>query len=314
MRATLAILMAGRSSRFGRPKALEPIGPSGEALFEYAVHDALRAGLERIVFVARPGDEMFLATQLRARLGRGVPFEIVLQKAEDVPEGFRAPPGREKPWGTGHAVLALGRAVREPFVVANADDFYGATAIPKLVRRIKDARTTGDPSHFLAGYELRDTPASASGGVNRAVCAVDAALCLQEIVEMFDIRADSDGWRGRTEEGDERRMAPEVLSSMNLWAFQPSILEALKGAFARFHAGLEDPLEEEFRISTAVNELVGTGRVRVRVVPIEERAYGMTFPEDRAAVVSGVAQAVASGHYPTELRAWFERRRGSTPA
>lgn len=314
MRATLVILMAGRSSRFGRPKTLEPIGPSGEALFEYAVHDALRTGCERIVFVAHPGDEMFLASQLRARLGSAVPFEMALQRIEDVPEGFRAPPGREKPWGTGHAILSLRGAVREPFVVANADDFYGATAIPKLVRRIRDALTTGDPSHFLAGYQLRNTPASGSGGVNRAVCTVDGALYLQEIVEMFQIRADADGWRGRTEEGGELALDPEVLSSMNLWAFQPSILEALKGAFERFHAGLEDPVEEEFRISTAVSELVGTGRARVRVVPIEERAYGMTFPEDRAAVVSGVAQAVASGDYPTELKAWFRRRRGSTPA
>ena len=313
MPVTLAILAAGRSTRFGRPKQLEPIGPSGEALFEYAVCDAIRAGIHRVVFVVPPGEESAFTAQLHARIGRAIPIELVAQRIEDLPPGFRPPPGRGTPWGTGHAVLSLGRMVREPFLVLNADDFYGPGIIHRLVRRLGDARTTGDPSHFLAGYRLEETPMSGAGGVNRAVCAVDASLILEQLEEVRDIRPSGLEYRGVGSGGAELQLKPEALCSMNLWAFQPSIFDLLDASFRRFHARLADPLESEFLLSTAVGELVGTGRARVRVVPAEERAYGMTFPGDVAAVASGVATAVATGAYPTDLGEWFERRQSHLP-
>lgn len=313
MRLPLVILAAGRSSRFGRPKPLEPIGPSGEALFEYAVYDAVRAGCDRILFVTRPDTEALYRAQAKARLGDSVPFDIVTQRIDDVPAGFRPPAGRERPWGTAHAVLSLREHVREPFLVLNADDFYGPEAIPRLQRRLRDARTTGDPSHFLAGYELRDTPVSESGGVNRAICQVDSALFLERIEELFRIRTQDGGYVGDSADGTSLVLRPETFCSMNLWGFQRTIFERLWPAFERFHARLGDPERDEFRLSTAIGDLVSTGRVRVRVVPTGERAFGMTFAGDVAAVSSGVAQSVASGHYPTDLGAWFERRRGRTP-
>ena len=307
MPVTLAILAAGRSSRFGRPKPFEPVGPSGEALFEYAAYDAIRAGCGRIVFVTTPEQESAFRARARGRLGTAVGVDTVTQRLDDVPPGFRSPAGRDAPWGTGHAVLSVGRSVRGPCVVLNADDFYGPQIIARMVRRLRDARTTGDPSHFLAGYRLADTPVSNGGGVNRAICEVDASLQLDRLEEVRDIRPVEAGFAGTDENGRRRALKPEDLCSMNLWAFQPSIFEKLRGAFERFHARVKDPLLDEFLLSSAIGRLVETGRARVRVAAAEQRAFGITFPEDRDAVVSGIATAVARGDYPTDLGAWFER-------
>ncbi len=313
MRLTLLVLAAGQSTRFGRPKQLEPVGPSGEALFEYAVYDGVRAGCSRVLFVTSPDTEALYRAQANARLGTSVPFDVVTQRIDDVPPGFRAPPGRERPWGTAHAVLAARHALREPFLTLNADDFYGSEAIPRLVRRLRDARTMGDPTHFVAGYQLRHTPVSESGGVNRAVCSVDAALFVERIEEVLDLRIQNERYVGRAQDGSTLVLRPEAFCSMNLWGFQHTILERLWSAFERFHARTRDPEGDEFLLSTAVGNLVSTGRARVRVVPTDEHAFGMTFAADVAAVASGVAQAVASGRYPTDLGRWFERRRGRVP-
>ena len=312
MPVTLAILAAGRSSRFGRPKQFEPVGPSGEALFEYAAYDAIRAGCHRIIFVVSPGEEVHFQAQLVSRLGGAIPWEVVTQRLDDLPPGFRPPAGREAPWGTGHAVLTLGRVIREPCLVLNADDFYGPRIISRLMRRIRDARNTGDPSHFLAGYQLAETPRSMNG-VNRGVCLVDASLVLEHLEEVRDIRPEGLEYRGIGESGATLQLKPEVFCSMNLWAFQPSIFQALQASFQKFHARLRDPVTSEFLLSTAIGQMVGTGRARVRVVPAEERAYGMTFPDDVEGVESGVALSVAVGDYPTDLGEWFDDRRSHVP-
>ena len=313
MSVTLAILAAGRSTRFGRPKQFEPVGPSGEALFEYAVYDGVRAGCHRVVFVTAPGDESLFDAQVTARLGPSIDVDIVSQRMDDLPPGFRPPADREAPWGTGHAVLSLGRVVREPFVVLNADDFYGPGIIQQLVRRLRDARMMGDPRHFLAGYQLGQTPISEQGGVNRAICSVDAGLQLEHLEEVRGIRRDGDLFIGVGARGQKLEMKPEVLCSMNLWGFQPRIFEQLEASFQKFHARLQNPLTSEFLLSEAVGGMVGTGRARVRVVPAEQEAFGMTFEEDLGAVSSGVATAVARGDYPTDLGEWFDHRRSHGP-
>ncbi len=313
MRLTLAILAAGRSARFGRSKQLEPIGPSGEALFEYTVHDAIRAGCDRVVFVTPPREAELLQAAAEIRLGRSFPVEFISQSLEDVPAGFRPPAARVKPWGTGHAVLALRDRVREPFLVANADDFYGARTIARLVRRIRDGLMTGDPSHYLAGYELQDTGVPEGRGVNRGLCSVDASLIMERLEEVRDIATRDGEYVGTGTDGLEQTLRPERLVSMNLWAFQPSIFAPLAEAFKRFHARLADPIQSEFLLSDAVGALVETGRARIRVVPTGEKAFGLTHPDDLAAVESGVSLAVAVGDYPTDLGRWFENRKGGIP-
>ncbi len=313
MRLSLVVLAAGQARRFGRLKQLEPVGPSGEALFEYLVHDAIRAGCDRVVFLTRPDLEARLRRHVADRLGHALRVDYVTQESGDVPRGFRSPVGRRKPWGTGHAVLAVRHVVREPFIVANADDFYGPSPVGRLAKRIRDARSTGDPSHFLVGYELRNTSLSDAGGVNRAICRCDSSMVLEAIEEVRGIVRSEDGITGTTANGGERPLAGEELASMNLWGFQPAIFEPLWHLFERFHAALQNPLDDEFLLSDAIGSLVAARRIRVRVLPTDERGFAMTYLEDLDLVDSAVAESVAAGFYPTDLARWFGKRRGTVP-
>ena len=313
MRLSFVVLAAGRASRFGRLKQLEPVGPSDEALFEYAVHDAVRAGCHRVVFVTRPDLEPRLRAHAARRLGEALRVEFVTQDMGDLPAGFRAPAGRSKPWGTGHAVLALRRLVQEPFIVCNADDFYGPRSIGRLARRVRDALTTGDPSHFVIGYRLRETLLPSSRGANRGICLSDSAGFAESIEEVREIRHEGSAIAGLGEDGSPRPLTGDELASMNLWAFQPSIFQPLWHRFERFHMETDDPIAAEFLLSSAVGRLVESRRIRVRVIPTEDRGLALTFPEDRDAVASGVNEAVAAGDYPVDLAAWFRARRGTVP-
>ncbi len=313
MRLSLVVLAAGRARRFGRLKQLEPVGPSGEALFEYLVHDAVRAGCGRVLFLTRPDLEARLRRHVADRLGHGIRIEYVTQELDDVPRGFRCPVGRRRPWGTGHAVLALRHVVREPFIVANADDFYGPSPVGRLARRIRDARSTGDPSHFLVGYELRNTSLSEAGGVNRAICRCDASMVLEAIEEVRGIVSSGAGITGTGADGGERSLSGEQLASMNLWGFQPAIFEPLWHMFERFHSDVRDPLKDEFLLSDAIGSLVAGRRVRVRVLATDERGVALTYREDLDVVGSAVAESVAAGFYPTDLARWFGKRRGTVP-
>ena len=172
---TLAILAAGRSARFGRPKTLEPVGPSGEVLFEYAICDAIRAGCGRVVFVTSADRTEQIMSRAAEHAGRAVPVDFVAQSLDDLPAGAQPPAQRAKPWGTGHAVFALRKKIEEPFLVVNADDFYGPRAIESFGRRVADALAGGDDVHFLAAYELHRTGVSSASGVNRGIVAAGAS-------------------------------------------------------------------------------------------------------------------------------------------
>ena len=172
---TLAILAAGRSARFGRPKTLEPVGPSGEVLFEYAICDAIRAGCGRVVFVTSADRTEQIMSRAAEHAGRAVPVDFVAQSLDDLPGGAVPPAGRAKPWGTGHAVFALRKKIEEPFLVVNADDFYGPRAIESFGQRVREALAPGDDSHFLAAYELHRTGVSRTSGVNRGIVAAGSA-------------------------------------------------------------------------------------------------------------------------------------------
>ena len=174
-RLTLAILAAGRSARFGRPKTLEPVGPSGEVLFEYAICDAIRAGCGRVVFVTSADRTEQIMSRAAEHAGRAVPVDFVAQSLDDLPAGAQPPAQRAKPWGTGHAVFALRKKIEEPFLVVNADDFYGPRAIESFGRRVADALAGGDDVHFLAAYELHRTGVSSASGVNRGIVAAGAS-------------------------------------------------------------------------------------------------------------------------------------------
>ena len=282
----LVILAAGVGSRFGGPKQLSPIGPSGETLLDYAIYDAMRAGFTRAVLVIRKE----LATPLDEHISevtRGVvPVQFVEQP---VPEG------RAKPWGTGHAVLAARGAVDGPFAVCNADDYYGPGAYRLLAAHLT-AKASTPPLHAFVGYRLDET-LSDHGGVARAVAATGSDGLVARLVEVKDLTA----------AGKQSEFTGAESVSMNLWGFTPEVFAALEEQFAAFLAAPQRAPDAEFLLSTALGDQVAAGRARLRVLPAPDRWLGMTFTADVAAVRAALADLVRAGTYPADLRAAFTR-------
>lgn len=281
MPMTLVVMAAGRGSRFGGMKQVAGVGPRGEALFDYAVYDALRCGFDDVVFVVSPESHGPVAGHAGRGFDRRVEVRYALQEA----------PGRRKPWGTGHALLCASAEVGGPFGVVNADDFYGRSSFELLGRALGD--NAGD--HVLVGFNLRQS-LSPNGGVSRGVCDVEDGV-LVTIAELHDIAA-VDGVISNREgvpvTGDE-------LISANLWGFQPSFGEVLRVEFDRFLAERGDDPDAEFLIGDAVASLPRHGDAIVRVVPTTERFLGMTYREDVADLTAEIASLVAGGRYPSPL-------------
>jgi MobA-like NTP transferase protein len=295
MRATLVVLAAGLGSRYGGLKQLVPVGPSGEALLDYGVYDAVRAGFRNVVFVIRGEVEELLHRHVSEVIGTGVEVAYARQVLD------RAPPGRTKPWGTGHAVLAAAPEVAGPFAVMNADDFYGAGAYRALFEHLASAG-----EHALVGYPLAET-LSPHGGVSRGIAEPDARGYLSRLTEVTDIEPRGSGFTGRTTAGQPVTLEGGEIVSMNLWGFTPAVLPALERQFARFLEVLGADAGAEFLLSEAVGAQAAAGEARVRVLRARERWFGMTFSADDAAVRDEVAHLVDAGVYPANLRAGFER-------
>lgn len=281
----LVILAAGVGSRFGGPKQLSPVGPSGETLLDYAIYDARRAGFTRAVLVIREELRAPLREHVARVIGAALPVEYVEQP---VPEG------RGKPWGTGHAVLAARDAVGEaPFAVCNADDYYGPGAYRLLAEHLT-ANAGTPPLHALVGYRL-DATLSAHGGVARAVATTGPDGMVTRLVEVKNVRGGEGPFTG----------AEQV--SMNLWGFAPDVLAVLEEQFMAFLDGPGQAPDAEFLLSTALGDQVAAGRARLRVLPAPDRWLGMTFAADVAAVRTALAELVRAGIYPADLRAAFTR-------
>ena len=297
---TLAILAAGLSSRYGAAKSLDPVGPDGESLLDYAVYDALASGFGAIGFVVRRVTEGALQSRIQTRFGRALPVSYVRQELWPLPGGRRPPSARMKPWGTGHAVLRLAALAPGPFAVANGDDFYGRSSYARLATSLAEDPT--GPTFHLIGFRL-GTTLSEFGGVSRAVCDIDEEGRLVGLEEVLGIEATEEGaLLGKTVDGKRRILQPDALVSMGLWGFTPAVFDLLEQRFADFleqHG--EDP-EREFLLSDAVGAMVSSGVADVFVHPSEEPWFGMTYKEDRARVEAHIAELVEQGEYPESLR------------
>jgi hypothetical protein len=289
----LVILAAGVGSRFGGLKQLAPVGPQGEALLDYGVYDAVRAGFRSIILVIRREVEELFHRHVADVIGSGVAVSYAHQALDP------APPGRTKPWGTGHAVLAAAWGIRGPFAVMNADDYYGAGAFRLLFDHLAVA---GD--HALVGYTLRETT-SAHGGVSRAIAELDAQGYLSRLTEVADIAGRGSTYTGRTIPGETVRLDGSELVSMNLWGFTPALLPTLERQFARFLEARGTEPTPEFLLSEAVGAQVTAGRARLRVLPAPDRWLGVTFAADVPAVRDEIASLVRAGVYPSDLRDAF---------
>jgi hypothetical protein len=273
---TLVVLAAGLGSRYGGLKQLEAVGPSGETLMDYAFFDAARAGFAAAVVVLRPGMEREFRAPLDVRVARQ-----------------ELPAGRSKPLGTTHAVLAAREEVRGSFCVVNADDFYGRSAYEAVAGSLR-----GTPDWVLAGYRLADT-LSAAGGVNRAVCRVDAEGCLTGLEEVTAIVRRQSQIVGRAG-GCQAWLDQDDLVSMNMWGFTHGGFEVLGARFGEFLARGPGPAEESL-LPTAVGEAIQAGAARVRVVPARSRWIGMTHQDDRPRVMAELRRLVEAGEYPSPL-------------
>ena len=294
---TLVILAAGRATRFGRLKQLVPIGPGGEALLDYALYDGVLAGFSRFVLViqeALRGD--FDAHLAPARAG-GLDIRYACQRLAHPGLVDTPPPGRTRPWGTGHAVLTAGEHIDGPFAVCNADDFYGRGAHAALADAMHGG--SGHARTYTIAYPLEVT-LSGSGGVSRGICQIDEAGALQRLTEGLELRRDGDRVRGRDVAGRPVDVALQTPVCMNLWGFPPQILPAMRDLFAAFLADGPGP-DREFFLSEAISDLIGTGRARCTVLPTRERWLGVTFPEDHPAVAGSLRGLVDSGVYPMRL-------------
>ena len=296
----LLVMAAGVGSRFGGLKQLEPVGPGGEKLIDYSIFDALRAGVERVVFVIRREMEADLHALVGARFTGRAEVVYAHQELDDLPAGFVAPAGRVKPWGTAHAILAARRAVRAPFLVINADDFYGAAAYAVAAGFLR-APAAAPPEHWaMVGYHLANT-LSAHGTVSRGVCAVGAGGLLRDIVERTALAPCDGGARETGPDGADRRYPGETPVSMNFWAFTPALFPHLEERLARFLEAKGQDLKSEFYIPAAVKELMDDGLATVRVLNSPDPWFGLTYREDRDAVAARLRALVARGDYPPQL-------------
>ena len=298
---TLLVMAAGVGSRFGGDKQLEPVGPGGEALLDYSIFDALRAGFSKVVFVIRRD----MAERFHEVIGRRYQGRLSLahafQETHDVPDGFAAPAGRTKPWGTGHAVLAAARQIDAPFAVINADDYYGADSFAQLGRFLSSPERAARPDVYaLVAFRLRDT-VSEHGSVARGVCTVAADGMLARVTEVTGIdRAAEGGFRAPGPEG-ERRLTGDEPVSLNFWGFTTALFPLLRGKFEAFLAERGQDLRAEFFLPDAVNALMHDGRVGVAVLPTTSQWFGLTYKADQPRAAERLREMTAGGLYPPRL-------------
>jgi hypothetical protein len=293
---TLLVLAAGMGSRYGGLKQIDPVGPSGETIMDYSIYDALRAGFGKLVFIIRKDIEAQFREIVGSRYDNRIPVEYAFQELTDLPAPFTLPEGRTKPWGTTQAILAASNIVKEPFAVINADDFYGAESYRVLAAQL----ATGGPDYAMVGFILRNT-LSDFGGVARGISRADEDGYLKQVVEHTDIRRDGDKVINTDSAGHVTELTGDELVSMNFWGFTPAIFAQLQERFLAFLQKSGGEVKAECYLPNSVNELVLAGQARVRVLRSSDPWFGVTFREDRPAVVDSIARLVAEGKYPSSL-------------
>jgi hypothetical protein len=299
MSLSLVVLAAGVGSRYGGPKQIDRVGPGGATLLDYAAFDGRRAGFDRVVLVVREGTEAGMREAVGDRIARHVPVAYALQ-SDSLPAGFASPPGRTKPWGTGHAALAAAPLLDGPFAVVNADDFYGAGSYGVLAEYLRKPQRGPVPEFAIVGFPLVTT-LSPDGPVSRGVCTVDPDGFLVAIREVLKVERDGDDAREIDEAGRPHRIPGTTPVSLNFWGFGPALLPALREGFRRFLEENAGSATAEYFLLSAVQSLVDRGAARVRVLGGGGPWGGLTYPGDRPRLVALVESLTARGEYPRDL-------------
>lgn len=295
MQPTLVLLAAGMGSRYGGLKQLDAMGPSGQTMIDYAVEDACRAGFGKVVFVIRQDFEEAFRTQVGEKHNERIEVRYAFQDLHDLPGGHAVPEGRNKPWGTAHAVRAARDCIAEPFAVINADDFYGREAYAQMAAQLC-ADGPAELRASMVGYILRNT-LSPHGSVNRGICSLKDGH-LQSVEEYTAIGVDADGTlRGDNTAGKRTELSPDAVVSMNFWGFTPAIFEPLEARFEAFLQTRGGEAKSEYYLPSLVDSLIQEGAVACPVLQTESPWFGVTYPEDKVRVVESIRKLTNAGVY-----------------
>ena len=303
MKTTLVIMAAGIGSRFGGGiKQLAAVGPNGEIIMDYSIHDAIEAGFNKVVFIIRHDIEQAFRQAIGDRIERicadlGVELGYAFQELDDLPAGVTLPQGRTKPWGTGQAVLACKDQLDGPFAVINADDYYGKEAFVQLHNFLQGYDPAKPGALCMAGFVLKNT-LSDNGAVTRGICRMDDQAFLTGVDETSGIEKTAGG--GAAVNG--RAIDAESLVSMNMWGLTPGFVKILEQGFVEFFAGIAgNELKAEYLLPIYIDELLKAGRVSVKVLPTHDRWFGVTYQEDKPVVIESFAKLIEAGVYRKDL-------------
>ncbi len=286
---TLVVMAAGMGSRFGGLKQIEPVGRNGEAILDFSVYDAIKAGFTKVVFVIKHAIEKDFKEFVGKRIENKIKVEYVFQETDALPDGFVCPPDREKPWGTAHAILCCKDVVKEPFAVVNADDFYGRSAFQQIAQYLQ----TEEKNYCMVGFRLVNT-LTENGHVSRGVCEIDNRSCLTKVTErtkIIDCKFTEDD--GKTWEA----LSPDTVVSMNLWGFMPDIFGYIEEGFKGFLNEKINVPKSEYYLPSVVSSLIENGEKDVRVLVAEDKWYGVTYKEDKEQVVNAIGAMIDAGLY-----------------
>ena len=300
---TLIIMAAGMGSRYGGLKQVDRLTASGEIILDFSLYDAMMAGFSRAVFVIREEHRELFRELVDERAGRFMDIEYAYQKLDDIPPGVAIPEGREKPWGTGHAVLACRDLIDGPFAVINADDYYGPGGFTAVYDYLTSHEDGERYSYCMVGYELKNT-VTENGHVARGVCDIDSRGHLRKVTERTKIMKRPEGISYTEDDGKTWTVLPEdTVVSMNFWGFSHSMMEELERGLPGFFekAVAEDPLKGEYYLPAAADRLIQEGKADVKVLTSHDRWYGVTYKEDRDDVKNALESMKDKGMYPDKL-------------
>ena len=304
MKTTLVIMAAGIGSRFGGGiKQLAPVGPSGEIIMDYSIHDALEAGFDDVLFIIRHDIEADFREVIGNRIEKVCPCAYAYQEVENLPGGFKNPEGRTKPWGTGHAVLSCRGILKNPAVVINADDYYGKECFKKLHDYIvNEMNTKGDALDMvMPGFVLKNT-LSANGAVTRGICKTNDEGFLTRIDETSNIQETDGVITGENKANGKITISPDTLTSMNMWAFSEKFVDILEDEFIKFLSdGNANEMKAEFLLPMTIGDLVSDGRATVKVIRTNDKWFGVTYKEDKDYVIESFKKLIDDGVYSKQL-------------
>ena len=297
---TLVILAAGMGSRYGGLKQIDPITDHGEFIIDFSIFDAVKAGFDKVVFIIKEENYDAFRETVGARVEPYIKVEYAFQDIYDIPAEFSVPEGRQKPWGTSHALLCAEKFVTDNFAVVNADDFYGRDAFVKLAAHLKDMKPT-DTDYCMVGYVLRNT-LTENGTVSRGRCVTDEKGMLTSITELTKIKTSGDDAQYLDENGEWVDLSGDTVVSMNCWGLTPAVFEGLRCGFNAFLASEKGKeLKSEYYLPGSVDELMKAGECQVKVYATDAAWYGVTYSEDKEGVKNSLRALMQSGEYPEKL-------------